>query len=391
MTLFGKILLVLNLLLAAGFVYLATQDWQGRQNITAAALRHGLLVVGLPLGDAQNDLATLPNEPDAEVPFRVLMAGDYPTRTVSAKLIQTYFANNAGGETPLGSGPVPNQLAEVKRVKAKTDELLAAAPDKVAALEGWLLLQAETYDEREAIQTLVREKNADELQKRLAAKFAAVLDAPKLADAETAKSLAPGDPEDPKKLDDKIAQLEAARSASQDEGDRRSRIAHLLVHLNTDPAWQKRVAVIVGLRQYVLAIVAQTDRFRQMAERVEMQIYGDQDVFQTDVTTQLGLAIDRTELAARQAKLKLKWQEQKTKEDDFVAQRKTELDAIKAQLRKIKEDVDELLVRQGKIESALFAVQREVAITLDEVYQLEARLAARERELLMLPPAPKGN
>jgi hypothetical protein len=49
MTLFGKILLVFNLLLAAGFVYLATQDWKGRQTISAAGLRHILLVSGLPL------------------------------------------------------------------------------------------------------------------------------------------------------------------------------------------------------------------------------------------------------------------------------------------------------------------------------------------------------
>ena len=56
--------------------------------------------------------------------------------------------------------------------------------------------------------------------------------------------------------------------------------------------------------------------------------------------------------------------------------------------QKIKAEVDDLLVKQGRIEAALFEVQREVAITLDEVYELEAKLAAREQELLKLSPAP---
>ena len=40
-----------------------------------------------------------------------------------------------------------------------------------------------------------------------------------------------------------------------------------------------------------------------------------------------------------------------------------------------------MLARQGTIESGLFEVQREVAITLDEVYKFEAELAEHERKL----------
>jgi hypothetical protein len=42
------------------------------------------------------------------------------------------------------------------------------------------------------------------------------------------------------------------------------------------------------------------------------------------------------------------------------------------------------------MEAGLFEVQREVAITLDEVYRLEAMLAAREQELLKLNPQPNA-
>ena len=40
-----------------------------------------------------------------------------------------------------------------------------------------------------------------------------------------------------------------------------------------------------------------------------------------------------------------------------------------------------MLAQQSTIESGLFEIQREVAITLDEVYQFEKELAERERQL----------
>ena len=394
MTLLGKILLFFNLLAAGGFVYLATQDWQGRQNINAAALRHILLLTGLPLGSEPGAPSTVPADPEAAVPFRIVMSGGTPTTDVSPKFLTTYFSNNAGGATPLGTGPVPNQLAEVKRVKGETDQQLQAAAstaDKLALLRKWLLLQAETYEEREAILALLKAENVDELQQRLAARFDAVIQPPKPSDAEAATKLPAADPEDLEQLKNKAAQINASRAIPQDEEERRIKIAHLLVHLDTDGAWQTRVRAIIGIRQYVSTISAQSERFSAMVEYVETQIPADQVGYLADERTQLRLAISRTTLAEQQAKIRLKWEEQKKKVDDFVAQRTTELNAIKAQLRKVKAEVDELLVRQAGIETALFEVQREVAITLDEVYKLELQLEARERDLLGLPPKPKGN
>ena len=149
--------------------------------------------------------------------------------------------------------------------------------------------------------------------------------------------------------------------------------------------------VVVGLRQYVAAIAVQVERFRDMTTRVEMLITADQPGFESTERNYMRLAIDRTELAARQAVLKRQWEDQKNKEDNFVSQRTTQLNAIKAELKKLKAEVDDLLVKQTNIEAGLFEVQREVAVTLDDVYQLELKLAARERDLLGLPPkAPAG-
>ena len=50
-------------------------------------------------------------------------------------------------------------------------------------------------------------------------------------------------------------------------------------------------------------------------------------------------------------------------------------------------EVDELLVRQSGIEKQLYEIQRVVALTLEDVYRLEALLAAVERERYGMPPA----
>ncbi len=407
MSLLGKILLVVNLLAAGGVVYLATQDWQGRQAINASGLRHVLLIQGLPLEGPETF------DPEGETKFEVEMAGGFKTSTVSKKLIEGYLQAAPGGDasTPasLAGGAVLTQLAEVKRVRAKVMDLLSKAESdaaKVALLKDWLLLQAETIDERLAYQALADADNAEELEKVLLARFDVVIAPPKAADAESKQLVEEGET-DPVKLAEKIAQVAASRVAPLDEGERRARLAHLLVHLDRDAGWQKRVAVVVGLRRYVSAVAAQADRFQDMQTRLEKLIIYDQGI-DLEITLPSGgkftvvtgyygqeavlsqLARDRTELSNRQASLKKKWNDQKIKEDSFIGQRQTQLKALEDQLVKVKTEVDELLAKQANVEASLFLVQREVALTLDDVYRMEAELEARERELLGLPPrAPK--
>lgn len=408
---FGKfVLLPLNLLVGGVFAYLAMQDYygekgrgNGRQAITAAGLKFVLLVRGLPLGDQPGDPETLPSDPDAEIPFIVEMAGGYSTWSVGSKLLEGYF-RAAGDAGPLGGPAVPNQLAEVRRVKAKIDQLLAAAETPPAELLGnWLLLQAETYDERLEYRELIAAGDTAGLKARLDARFAAVLEAPRPVPSEATTRLAEEDADDPDKLTAKLRAVAESRAVALNDSDRRNRIAHLLVHLSPEAAWQKRVAAVVGLRAYVAAVAAQAERFRDMTGRVERLILADQSAripwgMGVVVGGYVGLeaalqrqAIYNTDLANRQADLKRKWTDQKRKDDDFVAQRQTQLEAIRAQLAKLRNEVAELLYRQGEIEKTLFEVQREVAVTLEDVYRLEAALAARERELLRLPPPPAGD
>ena len=395
MTILGKLLLFVNLLAAGAFMYFATLDYHGekgkgngRQAIAAAGLKHILLVSGLPLGADAGDLKTVPADPEDEIPFKIEMAGGFKTDSVGKKFLESYFKEAPPGDVNLGgaaASPVPNQIAEVERTWTKIDESLKAIADKPAdqlkLLEGWLLVQVETFDERVAVQDLIKAGKADELQKLLKARFDAVINAPKPPD-DAINPLVDADIEDVAKNKEKIERVAASRLAPLNDGERRTKIAHLLVHLASDAAWQKRVMVVVGLRKYVAVVSAQADRFRDMATRVEVLIPADQAGYFGAERIDLQLAIDRTDLANQQADLKKKKTDQFTKETDFVGQRSSQLAKIELQLAKTKAEVENLLVKQGNIETALFEIQREVAITLDEVYRLEGVLIARERELL---------
>lgn len=384
MSLLGKILLFVNLLAGAGAVYLGLQDFKGRQTITASGFRHELLIVGMPLSDGKDDVA-LPTDPESEIPFYLEGPGGSVTKSVSPAILKAYFANAGGGSgapdsVTFGSNtPVTTQLAEVKRVQA----LIKGGIDKdTSAAVAWLQFQPETFEERTELKGLP----APEQAKRLYARFDRVLGTPKLPDT-TSLAAPKGDetetPEQTKARLDKAAEARAA--AVKDETERRARLAHLLVHLDRDPAWQKRVMMVVGMRRYVKAVGDQAARFREMTLRVDRGIVDDQDRFLAQYALLRGLAIERTNMVRDMAEVRARLEEQKRKDEEFVAQRKTQLAQLTAQLQKVKAEVDALIAKQTEVEASIFAVQREVALTLEDIYRLQEELTRREKEVYANP------
>jgi len=396
MGILGKILLVLNLLALGGFGFLAVQDWKGRQTIAAAGIRHVLLVNGLPL-----DGGTDPVPPRVaagsddfadfaatELPFRVEV-GPKAVETISPELLYVYFAAagagapgaggidlagagapGAGGIDLAGPAPVTSQLAEVRRVyalvKAHVDGLDGAA--KASAAAGFLLLQAESIEDRTEYQTLLAARNGDELARRLYLRFDRVLNPPALPDL---SALTP---------ENTLAKATELRSGGvKDEHERRVRAAHLLVHLDSGAGWQKRTMLVVGLKRYVRTVVEQTLRFRDMAARVEQQAAADQDRFVGEYAQLRGLAIEKTQIANNMRQDRARLEQQVQKDEEFVELRQTQLKELQDQLAKLKAEVDLLLARQYLTEQQLFEVQREVGLTLEAIYGLEADLGAKER------------
>ena len=387
MGILGKILLVVNLLLGAGFAYLAIQDWQGRQTIEASGLRHLMLLNGLPLGDRAGDPADMPTDQEAEIPFAMLGPGNKPIQTVSVDLLKAYFqavkvAPAADGQITLAvNTPVPNQLAEVKRTQGLMRGYIDrqdGPAQKAQAAGSRLLFLAETFDERASIQDLMAKANGEELLRRLNQKFDQVLTPPRAPDV---SALAAGDNEDANAIKDRLTKASELReSGVKDIAERRARIAHLLVHLDSDAAWQKRVLMVVGAREYVKAVVLQSIRLREMTQRVERTIFDDQDQFIAKYAQERGLAIQRTQTVRDAEETQARLATQALKDEEIVKQRETHLAEVKTQLERVKGEVNQLLARQTLTEQQLFAVQREVAAILDDIYELQDQLIRKELE-----------
>lgn len=409
MRLFGILLTVLVLAAGGAYVYFGAQDWKGRQQLNAAGLRHLLVLQGLPL-DGDNFA------PDDETPFATPTVGGEQTRTVSKKLLDGYFSDVTkvpaapaadGARTPAlaSSEAVVSQSAEVKRVLEVLRAELGKVPEtaqRVPVVGGWLLLQAETMNERLAVMGLASPTDADGKAKT-AEQYAAdtaqlvhLLDrkfyrvAPKLYDSESGP-LAPAKwTEMKKKVEEAGSNPEALAAVkpavATDEADRRDRIAHLLAHLDQSRAWQQRVAVVVGIRRYAYVIATQATRFREMRDQVELPIAADQATYQLQHDLLLNEVRQNQDRARTIAQERAKLVDQKTIADDAVSRRRTQLKELTAQLEKVRAEVDQLLVKQTGIEKQLYEIQREVALTLDEVYRLEAGLVNTERERYGLPP-----
>lgn len=169
----GKILLVFNLLAAGGVVFVATQDWAKRQEVTGTAVRFQLHFDGLPLAPLSDAGAASANA--ETVPLVMELPGSTRIESVTPKLLQSYFQGADGGPM-LGDGAKPpaTQIEEVQRVQEKVSAMLAQAspaqklellcgralPDG-SFVPGWLLRLAESFEERDLIRRLANPRTGN--------------------------------------------------------------------------------------------------------------------------------------------------------------------------------------------------------------------------------------
>ncbi|MGL4423006.1 MAG: hypothetical protein ACRCZF_20250 [Gemmataceae bacterium] len=390
MALLGKILLVINLLAAVGLVYLATQDYAKRQEISSALLRHRITLDGIPV----------PEGPAGEgntVPFAVEITRGNFTTSVSKTLLDAHF----GGTAPT------SQVGEVKARKAKIDNDLAGMAtdaDKLRFLcgaknrenlfePGLLFRFADSYEERQAIRDLAMiidparvKANYEAARIRLDRKFDALINEPKPSEiqADTAKldelkTKIVANPKDEAAL----AELKAVQSAGapgycRDDADRRVRIAQLLMLLDLSANGQKRTMLISGLKVYSLAVSEQAGRLEEIIRRIDRQIEQDQLKFTEEYELMKRLAQEQDQLYYQQKRVLDGLQNQLGDDDKAVALRTTQLANLKTELSKLQADVAQRLTEQSKVESDLFGVQKRVGETLRDNLSLEEKLFQSE-------------
>lgn len=438
MSMLGKILLVVNFLVAAGLAYLIAQDWAARQSASAVVARSALTIDGLPV-------EPLPTEDKDEIRVDARVEGLSVVRTIRPEMLKEHFQGANGGEA-LGGGDVPkSQKDEVERVRSKADAQLAAAGDPIQKLAllagrfdakgnftpGWLAALAESYDERTLVRVLAGAAVAppgqrpdpqalEEAVKTAEAMFRARFEAalarpnPQKAAEETAKlkelseALRKADeaareankqflanqnnPAAQKALTDALVVLQKAfedqkqflttvgNSAARDEPDRRRRIAHLLAHLDRADAWQKRVALVVGLRTYAAAIQDQVNRLRDMTASAQQQIVLDQAEFSETYDLLKNLAGERALLLVQQADLTADLATQRRRDQEAVTQRAAQLQRRQGELKELQDQVAAALARQAEVEQGLLGVQKQVAETQQRNLELLDKVAAAEEK-----------
>src|SRR5260370_15698682 len=143
MSVFGKILIAFNFILAIVVLLVAGMDYGKRQSWRYAALKHEALIVGLPVDE---------NEENEKEP------GSPIAKDFKPGVLKDLFANvSTSSPAGLAAGPVGTVVEELKRVKvAVTRGLTSNANAQVL-----LVPQARTLEEREKLIKMVNGDDAN--------------------------------------------------------------------------------------------------------------------------------------------------------------------------------------------------------------------------------------
>ena len=142
--------------------------------------------------------------------------------------------------------------------------------------------------------------------------------------------------------------------------------------------WQKRVAIVVGLQQYLTAIIDQTGRLEEMTRRAERSFEIDQNAFDEDYELLKRLALARDQRVLQQERVNSGYTAQLTADIDIEAKRMVQLNAMKDEIAALTSEINADLKLQAEVEKALFEVQKKVGDTLRGNLNLEKDLGNAE-------------
>jgi hypothetical protein len=328
MPLFAKILAFLNILAAAGFIYLASLDYAVRQTWAYEVFRHELVVDGLPVD--KQDSGRRVHDP---------LYYDLDTGALDL------FENAGAGE------PVRTQEEEVKRVQKQVK-------DEIEALEGdarrqkvkeLALAQARNGDERDKVFKDFANKNnsTDQLKDDFLALF-----------------------------DKAAAEEEGAQK--QDVAGKRRAIAHLLYNLSPDTEKHQRLAIVIGLRSFADEAERQSAQLRQMAQRTRLLSIDDRTAFEGAYLRHRDRIVQLAhEVLRKQDDLKNK-EEQSKRTEAEIKKREGEIDKLNEVVTIALAKTQEALERQAAIEKELFGLHDELGTMNDANQKLEREIRILE-------------
>jgi len=169
--------------------------------------------------------------------------------------------------------------------------------------------------------------------------------------------------------------------AANDESDRKRRGTILMQSLDSSEPWQRRVALTVGMTDYLLGVQDRIERQPDYPTRLErLREYQTIKFFESyDRTKEQARDLDR--LLVRQIEIRIALEQQAAKAKQLLAQRKTQLDLAKGDAEAIEATVTGLVASQDAVEKELFALQNRVGAMLRSNFELEDQVVAAEKLL----------
>ena len=330
MSTLNKVLAVLNVLAAIGFLVIAGLDYATRQSWMFAVREQEFIIKGLPIDDTETDAEGRP------------IVG-----VVGKRMQQQLFAG-------VPEEPVKTQKEEVERrhrALLKEIEEAANADDKKKIIEAAVVPLARTWGQR------------DELRRKVSNPKIGV-DVLLTSDVEAAFNEA---------LNGKTV---ADEQLGPDE--RRQAIAHLLFNLSDKPDDHRRTLAVVGLEAYIHEVDSQAAALRNMAPEIQHAMQADLTAFEVehkDLIRQIEVLAERV----REKNLTLETQTTSAESHrSRVAGRKADVQAVRAEIDEAKKATEAALSGQSRLEKALFQAREAIAAAGEKNQQLLQQIRTRE-------------
>ena len=384
MPLFAKIMSFFCVLAAGAFLCLASLDWLARQPWAYEVWRAEFMVHGLPLDDRDTGWTV-----------------DWSQEQDLSDDTANEMFEKAGKKA------VKTQKKEIENVRKNIEEGIDGLQDDTAkrqALRGYLLPQAHTFEERQAL-ALRTDNDPEEIKKKMEmgdtdaqrTRLRALLPAMALTvkERDDMNNLVKDKEVPADKLLAALNDLASTASlkkllgsmfddAMPKDGEqeqvarqtRRAQVAHLLYNLSRDLAAHQRVMLVVGLRAYVNEAESQAAALREIAQRTRLAMINERTIFEQDYARQRqrleGLAQDR-----ERKKIELQEKEDlKMRNDALVKGRREEKDFWVKNVDNAKKETEASLNKQAELENQLFAVLKELGDIKDRNELLEGQIRA---------------
>lgn len=168
---------------------------------------------------------------------------------------------------------------------------------------------------------------------------------------------------------------------AHDDNDRKRRGTNLMQSLDSSEAWQKRVALTVGMNDYLAGVQDRIERQPDYPTRLDrLRDYQTIKFFESyDRAKEQARDLDR--LLVRQIEIRVALEQQAAKAKQLLAQRKTQRDSSKTDAEATEATVTALVTGQDAVEKELFALQNRVGAMLRTNFDLEDQVVAAEKQL----------